>query len=294
MYRAKDSGRNRIEIFSHSMRRNIIERLEIESELRDALKSGQIVMYYQAIVDPLSHLPVGYEALMRWNHPTRGLLGPKSFLPVAEEAGLIHLIDAFALRSACHQIAKWVEEYPAARNLYIAINWSALHLSRFVQDVEQTLAETKINPSQLVIEVTEGSLLEDTDGSIRALERLRQFGVQIAIDDFGTGYSSLAYLTQFAVDFLKIDQSFVAQLPDDEASAAVVGAIADLAARLGIQLVAEGVESDEQIEMLTHLGSPRLQGYRFAKPQPVVEIERELLERGRLTGLERELASILS
>ncbi len=282
MYRAKDAGRNRTEIFDHSMRSNMVARMEIESQLRGALDSGEIVMHYQAIVDPDTHLPAGYEALIRWNHPEKGLLGPAAFLPVAEEAGLIHLIDSFALRSTCRQIAKWVREYPAARNLYVATNWSARHLGRFVEQVDQVLAETRINPHQLMIEVTEGFLLEDSDASLRALQQLKQMGVQIAIDDFGTGYSSLSYLTRFAVDYLKIDQSFVSKLPEDGASAAVIGAIADMAARLGIKLVAEGVETEEQIEMLAALGAPRLQGYRFAKPRPAADIERHLAVRSGL------------
>ena len=295
MYRAKEGGRNRFEVFDQSMRSSIVARMEIESQLRTALENGEIVMHYQAIVDPRTHQPAGYEALIRWNHPDKGLLGPGAFLGVAEDAGLIDLIDTFALRSVCHQIATWNAAFPAARNLYLATNWSARNLGRFVHEVEAVLIETAINPHQLVIEVTEGFLLEDSDASLHALQRLKQLGVQIAIDDFGTGYSSLAYLTQFAVDFLKIDQSFVSKLPDDAASAAVIGAIADMASRLGIKLVAEGVETDEQIEMLTSLGSPRLQGYRFAKPRPVADIEHHLAQRsGTLRTVVRDAESLLS
>ena len=295
MYRAKEGGRNRFEVFDQTMRSSIVARMEIESQLRNALENGEIVMHYQAIVDPSTHEPAGYEALIRWNHPEKGLLGPGAFLGVAEEAGLIDLVDSFALRSVCHQIAAWNAAFPAARNLYLATNWSARNLGRFVHEVEAVLVETGINPQQLVIEVTEGFLLEDSDASVHALQQLKQLGVQIAIDDFGTGYSSLAYLTQFAVDFLKIDQSFVSKLPDDDASAAVIGAIADMATRLGIKLVAEGVETDEQIEMLTSLGSPRLQGYRFAKPRPVADIEHHLSQRsGMLESIVRDAESLLS
>jgi diguanylate cyclase (GGDEF)-like protein/PAS domain S-box-containing protein len=302
MYRAKDEGRNRAELFDQSMRSNLVARMEIESQLRSALQNGEILMHYQAIVEPETYTPVGYEALIRWNHPEKGLLGPAAFLGVAEEAGLIDLVDTFALRSVCRQIATWVEAYPAAKDIYLATNWSARHLGRFVQQVEQTLAETGINPRQLVIEVTEGFLLEDSDASVLALQRLKRLGVQIAIDDFGTGYSSLSYLTQFAVDYLKIDQSFVSQLPESEASAAVIGAIADLATRLGIKLVAEGVETDEQIAVLASLGSPRLQGYRFAKPRPAADIATQLEAlstggrrtfemTGAMAGTERTLAA---
>lgn len=295
MYRAKEGGRNRFEVFDQTMRSSIVARMEIESQLRTALENGEIVMHYQAIVDPHTHEPAGYEALIRWNHPEKGLLGPGAFLGVAEDAGLIDLVDAFALRSVCQQIAAWTAAFPAARNLYLATNWSARNLGRFVHEVEAVLVETGINPQQLVIEVTEGFLLEDSDASVHALQRLKQLGVQIAIDDFGTGYSSLAYLTQFAVDYLKIDQSFVSKLPDDAASAAVIGAIADMAGRLGIKLVAEGVETDEQIEMLTSLGSPRLQGYRFAKPRPVADIEHHLARRsGMLESIVRDAESLLS
>ncbi|MGI9622453.1 MAG: putative bifunctional diguanylate cyclase/phosphodiesterase [Acidimicrobiales bacterium] len=295
MYRAKDAGRNRAELFDYSMRSTILARMEIESQLRAALDNGEIVMHYQAIVDPLSHEPAGYEALIRWNHPEKGLLGPGAFLEVAEEAGLIHLIDSFALRSTCQQIAKWVREYPVARNLYLTTNWSARHLGRFVQQVEQVLAETNIDPHQLVIEVTEGFLLEDSEGSVEALHQLKTLGVQIAIDDFGTGYSSIAYITQFEVAYLKIDRSFVSKLPEDEASAAVIGAIADMAMRLGIKLVAEGVETDEQIAMLASLGTPNLQGYRFAKPRPAADIERHLSERsGELESVVRDAETLFA
>lgn len=254
------------------MRTNILARMEIESQLRCALSNGEIIMHYQAIVDPSTHLPAGYEALIRWNHPEKGLLGPGAFLGVAEEAGLIHLIGSVALRTICRQIAEWSKTYPAFRNLYLTTNWSARHLGRFVQQVEQVLNETKINPNQL-----------------------KQLGVQIEIDDFGTGYSSLSYLTQFTVDYLKTDRSFVSQLPESEASAAVIGAIADLATRLGIKLVAEGVETDEQIETLASLGSPRLQGYRFAKPCPARDIEHHLAARaGLVAGSVREAESALA
>ena len=276
MYRAKAAGRNRSELFDASMRHAIVEQLEIGSRLRDAIENGEIVMHYQAIVDPITHLATGYEALVRWNHPDKGLLGPGAFLPAAEEAGLMDLVDAFALTTVCRRIADWSARFPVARNLYITTNWSARNLGRFVQQVEQVLESTAINPRQLVIEVTEGFLLEDTESSLQSLQRLKALGVQIAIDDFGTGYSSLSYLTRLAVDFLKIDKSFIDKIPADAASVAVVGAIADMATRLGIGLVAEGVETDEQLDVLRSLGSPRLQGYRFAKPRPADDIERQL------------------
>jgi diguanylate cyclase (GGDEF)-like protein/PAS domain S-box-containing protein len=284
MYRAKEGGRARTEVFDRSMRTSVIARMEIESQLRSALDNGEISMHYQAIVDPLSHLPAGFEALVRWNHPEKGLLGPSAFLGVAEEAGLIHLIDSFALRETCCQLASWLDAYPAARDLYVACNWSAGHLGRLLQQVSQVLDETGIAPRHLVIEVTEGFLLEDTDASIAAIAQLKAMGVRIAIDDFGTGYSSLSYLTQFDVDFLKIDQSFVDKLPEDAASVAVIGAIADMANRLGIALVAEGVETDEQIDMLSKLGAPRMQGYRFAKPRPAEDIELQLSGMSGATG----------
>jgi diguanylate cyclase (GGDEF)-like protein/PAS domain S-box-containing protein len=279
MYRAKSAGRNRSELFDASMRHAIVQQLEIGSQLREALDNGEIVMHYQAIVDPITHLATGYEALVRWNHPEKGLLGPGAFLPAAEEAGLMDLVDAFALTTVCRRIADWSARFPVARNLYITTNWSARNMARFVQQVEQALHSTGIDPRQLVIEVTEGFLLEDTESSLQSLQRLKSLGVQIAIDDFGTGYSSLSYLTRLAVDFLKIDKSFIDKIPGDAASVAVVGAIADMATRLGIGLVAEGVETDEQLDVLRALGSLRLQGYRFAKPRPADDIERQLAMR---------------
>jgi diguanylate cyclase (GGDEF)-like protein/PAS domain S-box-containing protein len=275
MYRAKDSGRARTEVFDRSMRNSLVARMEIESQLRQALKRGELALHYQAIVHPHTHQLAGFEALVRWNHPEKGLLGPGAFLPVAEEAGMIDLIDSFALQQSCGQLARWLQMFPATQNIYVSTNWSARHLGRFVQQVDQVLQATGVPPEQLVIEVTEGFLLEDTESSLVALAQLKALGVRVAIDDFGTGYSSLSYLTRFDVDFLKIDQSFVQKLPD-MASAAVIGAIADMANRLGIALVAEGVETDEQISVLSTLGAPRMQGYRFAKPRPASDIEFQL------------------
>jgi diguanylate cyclase (GGDEF)-like protein/PAS domain S-box-containing protein len=283
MYRAKELGRNRIEIFDPSLRHAAIARLEIESQLRDALDNGDMVLHYQAIVDTMTELPVGYEALIRWHHPDKGLLGPTAFLPVAEDAGVMHHIDSWTLRQTCLQIAEWNRRFPEFRDLYVSTNWSARQLGQFVQLVEQVVPETGISPSQLLIEVTEGFLLEDTDGTMEAIRRLKRLGVRVAIDDFGTGYSSLSYLTRLDVDYLKIDKSFVFKLPDPAASA-VVGAIADMASRLGIGLIAEGVETDEQLHHLRRLGDVRLQGYRFSKPRWASEVT-DALER-RFRGAE--------
>ncbi|MCB0996881.1 MAG: EAL domain-containing protein [Acidimicrobiales bacterium] len=293
MYRAKDGGRNRTEVFDAAMRTSVVERMVIESDLRHALANGEIVMHYQAIVDPLTHLPVGYEALMRWHHPTRGLLTPGAFLDVASNAGMIERIDSYALQQTCRQIAEWSQRFPAARHLYVATNWSARDLSRFVQQVDQVLSDTRIDPEQLVVEVTETFLLADSDASIEAIAQLKALGVSVAIDDFGTGYSSLSYLTQFDIDHLKIDKSFVDRLPDDHATAAVISAISDMAHVLGIKVVAEGVETDEQFDALLALGAPRLQGYRFAKPRPADEITAQLAERFDPIRLRQVAAPIL-
>lgn len=294
MYRAKESGRNRAEIFDSAMRTSVVERMAIETDLRRALTNNEIVMHFQAIVDPFSQLPVGYEALMRWHHPTRGTLSPGAFLEVASDAGLLERIDSFALHQTCCQIAEWTRRFPAARHLYVATNWSARDLGRFVQQVDQVLGETGIDPEQLVVEVTETFLLADSDASISAIAQLKALGVSVAIDDFGTGYSSLSYLTQFDIDHLKIDKSFVDRLPDDHATAAVIAAIGDMANSLGIKLVAEGVETDDQIEALMALGAPRLQGYRFAKPRPAAEITAELAERFDPARLRKVAAPILA
>jgi len=273
MYRAKDLGRNRIEIFDEGMREKLVERMELEQELRAAIRDQSLSLHFQSIVDCPSGYPVGFESLVRWHHPTRGLLSPGQFLPTAEEAGLTSRIDGICLRKACQQLADWTKKYPAASNLYVSSNIVPTQFPRFIEQIEDTLKRSGLAPNQLLIEVVENALLDDAEGSLHAITSLRDMGVQIAIDDFGTGFSSLSYLTQFRPDKLKIDRSFVMKLPEDRATGAVVRAIADMARALDIDVIAEGVETMEQADALRSMGVPYIQGFLFAKPRPPEEIE---------------------
>lgn len=273
MYRAKELGRNRVEIFDDSMREKLVERMELEQELRAALRDESLSLYYQSIVDCPTGYPVGFESLVRWVHPTRGLLTPGQFLPTAEEAGLTSRIDVIGLRKACLQLATWTRQYPAASELYVSSNIVPTQFPRFIDQIDETLRSTGLAPHQLLVEVVENALLDDAEGSLNAIMALREMGVQVAIDDFGTGYSSLSYLTQFRPDKLKIDRSFVMKLPEDRATGAVVRAIADMARALDIAVIAEGVETIEQADALRQMGVPYVQGFLFAKPRPPEEIE---------------------
>jgi len=273
MYRAKERGRNRVEVFDEGMRELLVEQMELESELRYAIDTEDITMYFQPIVDSATYATAGFEALVRWPHPTRGLLTPGQFLGVAEEAGLVALLDTVALKKTCTQMARWAAKYPLANDLYVSANKVPKNFPKFVQQIHQILATTGLPPSLLVIEVVENALLDDADGALQAIESLKEMGVRVAIDDFGTGYSSLSYLTQFRPTTLKIDRAFVSLLPDDMATASVVQAITEMALALDINVIAEGVETWEQAEVLHRMGVPYFQGYLFAKPRPAEEIE---------------------
>jgi len=273
MYRAKERGRNRVEVFDEGMRKLLVEQMTLESELRSAIDNEEIAMYFQPIVDSATYATAGFEALIRWPHPTRGLLTPGQFLGVAEEAGLQSLLDTVALKKTCSQMAQWAARYPLASELYVSANKVPKNFPQFVQHIREIVASTGLPPNLLVVEVVENALLDDADGALQAIDALKEMGVRVAIDDFGTGYSSLSYLTQFRPTTLKIDRAFVSLLPDDMATASVVQAITEMALALNINVIAEGVETWEQAEVLHRMGVPYFQGYLFAKPRPAEEIE---------------------
>jgi len=259
MYRAKERGRNRIEFFDDSMRDKLVERMELESDLRTAIRDESLSMYYQSIVELETGQPVGFESLVRWVHPTRGLLSPGQFLPTAEEAGLQANLDTVALRKTARQLAEWAAMFPAAQHLYVSSNIVPKNFKQFVNRIDDALRSSGLPPERLLIEVVEN-------------QSLKEMGVSIAIDDFGTGYSSLSYLTQFKPDKLKIDRSFVSRLPDDRATAAIIRAIAGMADALDITVIAEGVETMQQAEALHAFGIPLGQGFLYAKPRSPEEI----------------------
>jgi diguanylate cyclase (GGDEF)-like protein/PAS domain S-box-containing protein len=268
MYRAKDRGRSRWELFDNAMRASAVDRLDIENALRRALDRRELRVYYQPVVDLASGPVDGVEALLRWEHPERGLLNPGDFITVAEETGLIVPIGAWVLDQACRQVQRWHASAERTAPLSVAINISGRQLGhpRLVDDLASVLADTSIDPSLVELEITESVLMDDVEMSAETLGRLHALGVHLAVDDFGTGYSSLSYLRRFPVDILKVDQSFVDGLGEDSSDSAIVTAIITLAHTLGLRAVAEGVESELQLAELRRLGCDRAQGFLMARP----------------------------
>jgi diguanylate cyclase (GGDEF)-like protein len=288
MYQAKAEGKNRLVVFEPSMQERVVTQLQLESELRAAIELGEFELYYQPYVDLESRTVVGLEALVRWHHPTRGLLLPAEFIPTAEETGLIVPLGRWIIARACAQAAVWRADAPD-RPLSISVNLSPrqLHDPELLTLASQVLADSGLPPGVLTIEITENLLLGDAELAGRRLAELRALGVQVAVDDFGTGYSSLAYLRRYPVDVLKIDRSFVDPMTDGPRQAALVRSIVDLASALEVDTVAEGVERSEQASALSGLGCRVAQGFYFARPQPA-DVISVLLEHGdarvRVTG----------
>jgi diguanylate cyclase (GGDEF)-like protein/PAS domain S-box-containing protein len=268
MYTAKRHGKDRFEIFEPAMHVVAVERLEIEADLRRALERGELTLQYQPIVALDTGRISGVEALVRWWHPKRGLLSPDLFIPVAEETGLIRELGRQVLAEACTQARRWQVEYPSDPPLTVSVNLSPrqLQCERLISHVTDALEMSGLPASSLVLEITEGAMMHDTDATIRKLEALKALGVRLAVDDFGTGYSSLSYLQRFPIDILKVDQAFVAAIDSDDDKAALVRAIVSLAKAMQLQAVAEGIETRTQADMLTRLGCDLAQGYYFARP----------------------------
>jgi diguanylate cyclase (GGDEF)-like protein/PAS domain S-box-containing protein len=276
MYRAKERGKGRYEIFDEAMRADAVARLETESALRRALERGELVLHYQPEVDIASGAICGFEALVRWEHPTRGLLAPGAFIPLAEETGLIVPIGEWVLREACTEATHWagLSDEP----LTLSVNLSARQLAQhdLVSMVRRAVAETGIDPATLCLEITESAVMESGSATTAQLRALKSLGVSLAIDDFGTGFSSLAHLRRFPVDVLKIDGTFVAGLGHEPQDASIAAAVISLAHALGLETVAEGIETDEQLTILRQLGCDLGQGYLFARAAPAAEAVRLL------------------
>jgi diguanylate cyclase (GGDEF)-like protein/PAS domain S-box-containing protein len=274
MYRAKEGGRNRYEVFDSSMRVEAVERLEMEQALRRALGRSEFRLFYQPVLDVDSGKIVGVEALLRWDHPERGLLRPPEFISLAEDTGLIIPIGKWALQEACRQAQRWREAEPDREPLTIAVNLSARQLAQ--PDVADMVAEalemTGTDPSKVWLEITESVLTGDTEATIGALRALKALGVRLSVDDFGTGYSSLLYLKRFPVDTLKVDRAFVAGLGTHPEDTAIVAGVVRLAQTLGLTAIAEGVETEEQRAALLALGCDLAQGYLFGHPEPAEDL----------------------
>lgn len=286
MYRAKEQGRNNYQLYTPAMNVQIMERLALENSLRYAVKNQEFVVFYQPQVNTCTGEITGMEALVRWQHPYRGLIYPGEFIPVAEESGLIVPIGEWVLRTACNQITAWHEAgFPQMR---VTVNLSArqfLQQKNLAETVAQVLEETGLNPGCLELEITESIAMQDVDFTIAMLHRLREMGIQIGIDDFGTGYSSLNYLKRFPINTLKIDRSFVCDITVNPDNAAIVSTIIGLGRNMKLNVIAEGVETEEQLAFLKQRDCIEMQGYLFSKPLPAEELERLLtVKKGFPTG----------
>ncbi|HET7487694.1 MAG TPA: EAL domain-containing protein [Acidimicrobiales bacterium] len=286
MYQAKDRGRDRHETFSYSTRLQAVSRHETVNALRRGIDRGELVVHFQPEVDLATGDAVGVEALVRWNHPERGLLGPGEFIALAEETGLIVPLGARVLHDACHQVRDWQGDRRTATPVMVSVNLSTRQLMApdLCDTVEAALEESGLDPSLLCLEITESVLLEDAGASSRALFRLKALGVRIGVDDFGTGFSSLTYLKRFPVDLLKIDRSFVQGLGDNREDRAIVASVVDLAHAFGLTTIAEGVETVEQLAELRDIGCEIGQGYLWSRPLPAVDARRWIGERSGQPG----------
>jgi diguanylate cyclase (GGDEF)-like protein/PAS domain S-box-containing protein len=273
MYQAKQAGRNAMRFFDQQMQDRVSARAQLETDLRRAIELVQFKLYYQVQVDQLG-MPLGAEALIRWVREDGSLVSPASFIPLAEETGLILPVGHWVLETACAQLRTW-QSVPGMEHMILAINVSALqfHQPGFCDDVRSAVERCGIDPRKLKLELTEGMLLEKIEHTITAMRRLKEMGVRFALDDFGTGYSSLQYLKRLPLNQLKIDQSFVRDLANDASDQAIVRTIIVMARSLQLDVIAEGVETSAQRELLEQMGCLRYQGYLYGRPVPASELE---------------------
>jgi diguanylate cyclase (GGDEF)-like protein len=277
LYRAKALGKNRSALFQPEMQTAVLDRIELDADLRSALTEEQFFLLYQPVFD-LDHVTVsGVEALVRWRHPSRGVVPPDHFIPMLEESGLIVEVGRWVLMEACRQSAEW---HRRGHRLSMSVNVSMRQLEThaFVDHIKEALEATSLDPTTLVIEITESTLMRDADATIRRLREIKDLGVHVAIDDFGTGYSSLAYLRQFPVDALKIDRSFISAMADSPEAGALIHTLVELGRTLGLETLAEGIEDNEQLHKLQEEHCDRGQGFLFSRPIEPEAIEAFLLE----------------
>ena len=275
MYRAKANGKGRCEVFNHTMNVHFTERLALESNMRRSIERGELRVHYQPIVRLDDESVVGFEALVRWEHPQRGLIPPAEFIPIAEETGMIVPLGAWVLEEACRQVQQWQDQRCHGRALLLSVNVSARQFQSpdLVDTVAEVLQRTGFNPTSLKLELTESVMMRDVERTTQRLHELKALSIQLVIDDFGTGYSSLAYLRQFPITVLKIDRTFVNRLGTDPQDDAIVRSIVTLSRDLGMEVVAEGIETPAQLETLRALGCDYGQGYYFSRPLPSAQAE---------------------
>jgi diguanylate cyclase (GGDEF)-like protein len=275
MYKAKDQGRQTFQFYAHEMSLKAMQRLDLENQIRSALKNQEFIVYYQPKVNLVSGQCQGMEALVRWQHPQRGLIAPSEFIPLAEETGLIIQLDEWVVRTACLQFKAWKANDFPVNNL--SVNISARHFKEggLLTHCKKIIQETEITPRHIEIELTESALVDNYQSAKKILNEIHEMGVRIALDDFGTGYASMSYLKEFPFDTVKLDRSFVQGIPDDRESTAIVKAMIELAKALNLNIVAEGIETDQQKYFLTDHGCSFGQGYLWSKPVSAEEFEKK-------------------
>jgi EAL domain-containing protein (putative c-di-GMP-specific phosphodiesterase class I) len=268
MYRAKARGKAQYQIFDRTMHQNALQQLKLETEMRYGLEREEFSLHYQPIIKLKTNDLVGFEALVRWNHPTRGMVSPMEFIPAAEETGLILPLGKWILQESCRQLRKWQNHNSLANTIAVSVNLSSKQFLQpdLSEQVATVLEETGLSPSCLKLEITESHILDNTEMAIAAMNRLRALGIEISLDDFGTGYSSLSYLHRLPIDYLKIDRSFINRMEEKKENAEIVRTIIKLAQNLKMKVVAEGIETAEQLSLLKKLNCEYGQGYFFSKP----------------------------
>ena len=286
MHSAKAAGGNRVVSFDRSMRANLIERMELENDLKRASEEWEFEVFYQPKVTLSGERIIGFEALLRWRHPTKGIIAPSHFIPLAEANGLIIPIGIRTVREACRTIRKWQMEFPMDPELEVSVNLSVRQFQdrHLIEEIRAILEETEIPPATLQFEVTESVLVDDPVQALAIVQELRRMGIGLKIDDFGTGYSSLSYLHRLPFDTLKIDRSFISTMSQDHTAYEIVRAIISLAQSLGLQVVAEGIETRSQAEELRALGCGFGQGYLFAPPLTSAAAHRMLVNQAAVTA----------
>jgi diguanylate cyclase (GGDEF)-like protein/PAS domain S-box-containing protein len=282
MYRAKEHGRNGYQFYLPQMNEQALERMQLQMQLRGALERQEFVLHYQPKVGVASGRISGFEALLRWQHPTRGLVPPLQFISILEETGLIIPVGEWVVRTVCEQLARWQAAGVTPRPVAINLSARQLHQGKFDTTIATILADTGIDPGLLELEITESVLMSDADEAVRMLNTLRSYGLRLSIDDFGTGYSSLAYLKRFPIDALKIDRTFISDLMTDSDDGSIALAIISLARSLKLKVIAEGVETRAQLEFLKAHGCDEMQGYYFARPLGIAACTHALAENWRL------------
>ena len=275
MYQAKKNSNSDYQVFVPEMHDNAQKVLQLEINLRKAIERNEFCLYYQPIFSCNSKKLVGFEALIRWNHPEKGLLSPMEFIPIAEDTGLIIPIGMWVLKEACQQLMYWTDTYPECARLKMSVNLSAKQFSQkdLIKSIDQLLQKTGIEYNRLQLEITESAIMDNTIVAPGILNELKDRDIQLSLDDFGTGYSSLSYLRRFPIDTLKIDRSFIQEIEDNDDYLAIVKVIVDLAHHLGMDIVAEGIETETQLNKLRDVGCENGQGYYYSKPIPPSFIE---------------------